>query len=142
MPTSTTKIFCIGLSKTGTTSLARALEILGYKTRDYIGVTSYFAGDLTSINLQEIDANEAFTDTPIPSFYKQLDEKYPNSKFILTTRNMEDWLRSCKKQFTKRMVEKQNEATCQLHTDLYDCFEFDQEKYANGYTPLVNGELD
>jgi 3'(2'), 5'-bisphosphate nucleotidase len=142
MPTSTTKIFCIGLSKTGTTSLARALEILGYKTRDYIGVTRYIAGDLSSINLQEIDANEAFTDTPIPSFYKQLDEKYPNSKFILTTRNMDDWLRSCKKQFTKRMVGKQNEATCQLHTDLYDCFEFDQEKYANGYSRHVNGVLD
>ena len=140
MHTRTIKIFGIGLSKTGTTSLARALEILGYKTRDYIGVTKYIAGDLSSVDLQEIDANDAFTDTPIPSFYKQLDEKYPNSKFILTTRNMDDWLRSCKKQFTKRMVERQTEATNQLHTDLYGCFEFDPDKYANGYTqqPLAH----
>ena len=137
-----TKIFGIGLSKTGTTSLARALEILGYKTRDYIGVTSYIAGDLSSIDLQEIEANDAFTDTPIPSFYKQLDAKYPNSKFILTTRDMDDWLRSCKKQFTKRMVEKQNEATNQIHTDLYDCFEFDAERYASGYDRFVNDALD
>jgi 3'(2'), 5'-bisphosphate nucleotidase len=142
MHTRTSKIFGIGLSKTGTTSLARALEILGYKTRDYIGVISYTAGDLSSIDLREIDTNDAFTDTPIPSFYKQLDEKYPNSKFILTTRNMDDWLRSCKKQFTKRMVERQNQAICQLHTDLYDCFEFDPDKYANGYTRFIDGALD
>jgi 3'(2'), 5'-bisphosphate nucleotidase len=142
MHTHTTKVFGIGLSKTGTTSLARALEILGYKTRDFLGVTSYIAGDLSSIDLREIDENDAFTDTPIPSFYKQLDEKYPNSKFILTTRNMDDWLRSCKKQFTKRMVERQNEATTQLHTDLYDCFEFDAEKYTNGYTRFVEDALD
>ncbi|MDB4409746.1 hypothetical protein N9235_02950 [Gammaproteobacteria bacterium] len=142
MQASTTKIFGIGLSKTGTTSLAHALDILGYKTRDYLGVTKYIAGDLSSINVEEIDANDAFTDTPIPSFYQQLDARYPGSKFILTTRNMNDWLKSCKKQFTKRMVAKENEATSQLHTDLYGCFEFDPDKYANGYNRHVNGALD
>lgn len=137
-----TKIFGIGLSKTGTTSLARAVEILGYKTRDYIGVTRYRTGDLSCINLREIDENDAFTDTPIPSFYKQLDERYPNSKFILTTRNVDAWLKSCKKQFTERITARQNEATSQLHTDLYGCFAFDAEKYASGYTRFVNGVLD
>ena len=142
MPTHKTKVFGIGLSKTGTTSLARALETLGYRTRDYLGVTSYIAGDLSSIDLQEIDENDAFTDTPIPSFYKQLDKHYPHSKFILTTRDMEGWLKSCKKQFTERMVAMQNDATTQLHTDLYDCFAFDPEKYANGYTRHLNGVLN
>jgi hypothetical protein len=136
------KIFCIGLSKTGTTSLARALEILGYRTRDYIGVTRYASGDLSSIDLSEIDASDAFTDTPIPSFYRELDKKYPGSKFILTTRNMDDWLRSCAKQFTSRIVSKQNDATRQLHTDLYGCFEFDADKYASGYTRFVEGVQD
>ena len=70
MPAHTTKVFGIGLSKTGTTSLARALDIMGYRTRDYLGVTRYIAGDLSSVNLEEIDANDAFTDTPIPSFYQ------------------------------------------------------------------------
>jgi 3'(2'), 5'-bisphosphate nucleotidase len=138
----TPKVFGIGLSKTGTTSLARALGILGYKTRDFLGVTSYIAEDLSSVNLEEIDANDAFTDTPIPSFYKQLDARYPNSKFILTTRDMDAWLLSCKKQFTKRMVATENEATTRLHTDLYGCFEFDPEKYASGYTRFANGVLE
>lgn len=142
MQAQTVKVFGIGLSKTGTTSLARALEILGYKTRDYIGISKYIAGDLSCIDLQEIGAHDAFTDTPIPSFYRELDAKYPNSKFILTTRNMDAWLKSCRKQFTKRIVARQNEATSQLHTDLYGCFEFDPEKYASGYTRFVDGVLD
>lgn len=142
MNTHTTKVFGIGLSKTGTTSLARALEILGYKTRDYLGVSRYTTGDLSSLNLQELDENDAFTDTPIPSFYKQLDARYPNSKFILTTRDIDDWLKSCKKQFKESLAAKSNEATIQLHTDLYDCFVFDPEKYANGYNRFVNGVLN
>ena len=137
-----TKVFGIGLSKTGTTSLARALETMGYRTRDYLGVTRYTTGDLSSIDLQEIDANDAFTDTPIPSFYKQLDKQYPNSKFILTTRDMEGWLKSCKKQFTERIVARQNEATAQVHIDLYGCHAFDPEKYASGYNRHVEGVLE
>ena len=85
MSASKSKIFGIGLSKTGTTSLARALEILGYKTRDYLGVTRYSSGDLSSIDLDEIETNDAFTDTPVPSFYRELDSRYPGSKFILTS---------------------------------------------------------
>ena len=77
------KIFGIGLSKTGTTSLARALEILGYKTRDYLGVTSYSHGDLSSIDLEVIDSNDAFTDTPVPSFYRELD-RYPERIGVAT----------------------------------------------------------
>lgn len=142
MSTQKTKVFGLGLSKTGTTSLARALDILGYRTRDYLGVTRYIAGDLASISLEEINTNDAFTDTPIPSFYKQLDKQYPGSKFILTTRDMDGWLKSCKKQFTERIVARQNEATSQLHTDLYGCFAFNQEKYASGYTRHVNSVLD
>jgi 3'(2'), 5'-bisphosphate nucleotidase len=142
MPTHTQKIFGIGLSKTGTTSLARALETLGYRTRDYLGVTRYIAGDLSSVDLEKVDTNDAFTDTPIPSFYKELDKHYPNSKFILTTRDMDGWLKSCKKQFTERIVARQNEATAKVHTDLYGCFAFEPDKYASGYTRYVAGVLD
>jgi len=141
MNASQSKIFGIGLSKTGTTSLARALEILGYKTRDYLGVTKYSPGNLTSIDLDEINANDAFTDTPIPSFYRELDKKYPGSKFILTVREMDGWLKSCKKQFTQKLADKQDEASINLFMDLYGCFVFDQEKFIAGYERFVNGVL-
>jgi 3'-phosphoadenosine 5'-phosphosulfate (PAPS) 3'-phosphatase len=133
------KVFCIGLSKTGTTSLARALELLGYKTKDYLGVQDYTPGDLTSIDLKEIDENDAFTDTPIPSFYRELDIAYPGSKFILTTRDMEGWLKSCKKQFTEKQGENQTDAQRRLLIDLYECNVFDEHKFRAGYEKFVNG---
>ncbi len=136
------KIFCLGLSKTGTTSLAAALQMLGYKTRDYIGVTKYSPGDLSSIDENELSEHDAFTDTPIPTFYKELDARYPGSKFILTVRDMSDWLRSCKKQFTEKHAEKQNEATRNLTNDLYGCDYFQEDKFKAGYQRFVSEVLD
>ena len=133
------KIFGIGLSKTGTTSLARALEILGYRTRDYLGVTRYTAGDLGSIDLEAIDNNDALTDTPIPSFYRELDDRYPGSRFILTVREETGWLKSCQKQFTQKLADKQNQASNQVFMDLYGCTVFDEEKFKAGYQRFVDG---
>ena len=136
------KIFGIGLSKTGTSSLARALEILGYRTKDYLGVEKYVRGDLNSIDRNIITENDAFTDTPIPSFYKELDRQYPNSKFILTVRETNGWLKSCKKQFTQKLEDKQNEAHKKLFMDLYGCSVFDEKLFQKGYNSFVNSVLE
>jgi len=135
------KIFGIGLSKTGTTSLAHALEILGYKTKDYPGIENYRTGDLSCFDPQVVNANDALTDTPIPSFYRELDAKYPNSKFILTVRDREGWLKSCRKQFTERFAERQTEAHDHLFMDLYGCTVFDEQKFLEGYEKFVSGAL-
>lgn len=136
------KIFGIGLSKTGTTSLAHALELLGYKTRDYPGLVHYVPGDLTSIDASLLDAHDALTDTPIPSFYRELDARYPDAKFILTIRDAEGWLKSCKKQFTQKLADKQNDAHNQLFMDMYGCTVFDEQKFRAGYDKFVNGARD
>ena len=133
------KVFGIGLSKTGTTSLSRALDILGYRTIDNPGVAHYIPSDLSSIDSLLLDANDAFTDTPIPSFYRELDTRYPDSKFILTVRDMEGWLNSCKKQFTQNLSAKQNDAHNRLFMDLYDSTVFDEEKFRKGYQDFVDG---
>jgi 3'-phosphoadenosine 5'-phosphosulfate (PAPS) 3'-phosphatase len=133
------KIFGIGLSKTGTTSLSHALEILGYRTKDNLGVVNYAAGDLSSLDTTLLEENDAFTDTPIPSFYQELDKEYPGSKFILTTRNMDGWLKSCKKQFTQKHADKQNTASNLLFMDLYGCTVFDEQKFKKGYQTFVDG---
>ena len=135
------KIFGIGLSKTGTTSLASALGILGFKTRDYPGLTTYTPGDLASIDPQVLEQNEALTDTPIPSFYRELDQRYPGAKFILTVRDMEGWLLSCKKQFTAKLAEKQNDAHNRLFMDLYGTAIFDEEQFRRGYQRFVEGVI-
>lgn len=136
------KIFGIGLSKTGTSSLARALEILGYKTRDYPGIERYVRGDVSSVDAEMIESNDAVTDTPIPSFYRELDARYPRSKFILTVREREGWLVSCRKQFTEKLAERQNEAHKNLFIDLYGTDVFDEQKFRRGYDRFVAGVLE
>ena len=133
------KIFGIGLSKTGTTSLANSLEILGYKTKDNLGVTRDDPADLSFIDADALDANDAFTDTPIPSFYRELDAKYPGSRFILTVRDIDGWLLSCKKQFTQKLADKQNEAHNRLFMELYNSTVFDEQKFRSGYKDFVEG---
>lgn len=135
------KIFGIGLSKTGTTSLAAALEIMGYRTKDYPGLAVYRPGDLSCIDPLVLEQNEALTDTPIPSFYRELDDRYPGSKFILTVRDIDGWLQSCKKQFTAKHAEKQNDAHGQLFMDLYGTTVFDEELFRRGYSRFVDGVL-
>ncbi|MBA3551195.1 hypothetical protein H0W32_03240 [Patescibacteria group bacterium] len=81
-----TKIFGIGLAKTGTSSLAHALKILGFRTHHY-----------SENILKDMAIHDALCDMPIQTRYKEYDKKYPNSKFILTIRDREPWLLSCEK---------------------------------------------
>jgi len=97
------KVFGIGLSKTGTTSLYAALHELGYRSGTYghlksLGLEEWFRGDFSRDYLRDYDA---LTDLPIGCFYPQLDRRYPGSKFILTVRDLEPWLESCRRQFTR-----------------------------------------
>lgn len=139
MANSSAKIFGIGLSKTGTTSLANALQILGYKTKDNMGVVNYAKGDIGSVDLDFVETHDALTDTPIPSFYRELDARYPGSKFILTARESEGWLMSCKKQFTDRFAKVQTDAHTRLFMDLYGTDVFDAQRFASGYARFVDG---
>src|SRR5437667_6922343 len=142
MATANAKIFGIGLSKTGTTSLANALQILGYKTKDNMGVVNYATHDLSSVDLEVVEAYDALTDTPIPSFYRELDARYPGSRFILTVRDSDEWLKSCKKQFTQRFAEVQTDAHKRLFLDLYGTDVFDEQRFASGYQKFVDGVRD
>ncbi len=94
------KVFCIGFQKTGTTSLGRALEILGHSVCGPVGVTdpriSHKALEWAIARLPYYDA---FQDNPWPMLYKQLDQICPGSKFILTTRHPRAWIKSAKKYF-------------------------------------------
>lgn len=99
------KIFGIGLSRTGTLSLAAALSILGFRVahwRSHVGaqrgVNSWFRGDFRSDELAGIDAA---MDMPIPIYFRELDRRYPGSKFILTVRDVDPWLVSLRRHFER-----------------------------------------
>jgi hypothetical protein len=89
------RIFGIGLSKTGTTSLTRALQILGYQTKHFpFGALRHQSGEL-DMDVERLRRWDAATDSPIALFYQRIEQNFPNAKFVLTVRDVESWLNSC-----------------------------------------------
>lgn len=91
------KIFGIGLPKTGTKSLNMALNDLGFKS---IHFARRYRNCIWNKNTFEFP----FKFNALTNFgewhFAQLDKTYPNSKFILTVRNKDSWLKSCKLWYT------------------------------------------
>jgi hypothetical protein len=96
------KVFGIGFHKTGTSTLRVALSKLGYKVCDaYLDcVESLSKGDLSPI-LNIVAQYDAFEDNPWPVLYQEMDRRYPGSKFILTIRNEQKWIKSMVNYFGK-----------------------------------------
>ena len=97
------KVFGIGLNKTGTKSLGTSLRTLGFKnlswSREIFDI--YLTHGLQGLE-EIIDCYTSFEDWPWPLMYRELDKKYPGSKFILTTRESpEIWYRSLCKHATR-----------------------------------------
>ena len=96
------KIFGIGLSRTGTTSLSAALEMLGYKIAHYPNepvTNSEIVGGVLRLKL--LEDCDGLVDTPVPAIFPGLDQAWPGSKFILTTREFESWLNSARAFFCR-----------------------------------------
>lgn len=93
--TDTEKVFGIGWAKTGTTTLGKVFEALGYKhkTQDFTLLDDFMQGSYKNLN-QVIKEYDSFEDWPWLVMFKQLDALYPNSKFILTIRDPKDWISS------------------------------------------------
>jgi len=127
------KIFGIGLSKTATTSLASALQILGYKTKHFPSVR-YVPSLAFHIKPHQLEQFDAFTDASIIPFYKKLDDQFTNSKFIYTIRDRESWLKSCEKypRF-QRPIYNLPLKVIKLRRKLYGTVKFDKQKFATAY---------
>jgi hypothetical protein len=97
-----TKVFGIGFHKTGTTSLANALSYLGYRVTGPNGVDNpNIAVEVYEMAFDLANRFDAFQDNPWPILYKELDQKFPGSKFILTLRPSEGWMRSVVNHFNE-----------------------------------------
>lgn len=91
----TAKIFCVGFHRTGTSSLRAALERLGYRVCGSVGTEEPdIAARARDIAFGLLDRYDAFEDNPWPILYRELDQRCPGSRFILTTRPSDAWLRS------------------------------------------------
>ncbi len=90
------KVFCIGYVKTSTTSLYKALSILGYRATQVLrGGKEPKEGWVEYIKKLKYDA---YADYPMfeGNLFKQIDKAIPNSKFILTVRDTISWEKSFK----------------------------------------------
>lgn len=94
------KVFCIGFHKTGTTSLELALKRLGYRVTGAFGTKDPDIADkVHEMAYAMVEQFDAFEDNPWPVLYRELDERFPGNKFILTRRPTENWIRSQVKDF-------------------------------------------
>lgn len=87
------KVFGVGLSKTGTTSLTAALKRLGYKATHYPNLFSV---------IETAREYDAVTDTPVIVFMEALDRLFPRAQFILTVRHEGEWLDSCRRHYARK----------------------------------------
>jgi hypothetical protein len=119
------KIFCIGYPRTGTVSIIEAFKMMGYKKVWHFDSQNY----RETVNALEtgifcdkiLNSHDVFADVPICCIYKNLDKLYPDSKFILTTREKNSWFDSIEWLFktSNKRHKKQNKINKFLWSNAY-----------------------
>ena len=99
------RVFCIGWHKTGTSSLGHALVQLGYSV---LGCRLDMVHPLRQDDLEAVlglaGQFDALQDVPWAALYRELDQAFPGSRFILTEREEQSWLRSALRHFDSTAV--------------------------------------
>ena len=105
------RVLCLGASRTGTTSLRRALDRLDLKAYGFAeggqdkhspywneALAAKFHGNGQPYGPEEfrklLADYSAVTDVPCILFMDELLETYPDAKIVVTNRDVESWLRS------------------------------------------------
>ena len=102
------KIFVIGYNKTGTTTMERVLRLYGYSMPNQQEQEARLTRQVFSTNYEEfkcfVAKYDAFQDLPFSQeqTYVVADALFPNSRFILTERDSEQWFLSMTT-FTKKL---------------------------------------
>ena len=116
------KYFGIGLSRTATQSLTDAFTLMGFRAKHFLTNGAY----------NRIRRKYDFcADFPIASRFKELDLKYPGSKFIYTIRDMDSWLESCRIHFAKKPCFRDYQR--EYRRAAYGCVNFYKDKFKVAY---------
>ena len=129
-PLKNKKILVVGLSKTGTTSLHGAFNVLGIESIHYPQYYQLVGHELEFKWHWRFDKSRAFSDIPVIAFLDELLKKYPESCVIYTSREKTTWLESCRKHFELPAINPKGNA---LRLKVYGCPVFDFEKFSNVY---------
>ncbi|MCC9599949.1 hypothetical protein LOC67_05200 [Stieleria sp. JC731] len=166
------KIFCTGLSRTGTTSIYEGFRYLGLRACHFpfaifgqpekIGIERFqpklnrgliqrwqLHRELKAMRCHDpseiLKKNDAFSDLPVPLYYQSFDRQFPDAKFIHTTRPMTDWLSSMEWLLDKGRYEKGwavGELADELHYSIYGCTNYDEPKLAKAWNRHENQVRD
>jgi hypothetical protein len=95
------RILGAGLSRTGTLSLAEALECLGFRTLHWCPerLRDVVMGRTETPDFRRYDDVDAVTDLPASLFYRELLDAYPDARCILTRRRDAAWLQSVRRHY-------------------------------------------
>jgi hypothetical protein len=97
------KIFCISIQRTGTTSVGEFFKHFGFKVSTWDTQNKnkwshhWYNGDYERIfSSNDFKSHRVFEDDPwwLPGFYKVLYWRFPDSKFVLMTRDSDKWFDS------------------------------------------------
>lgn len=134
------KLFGVGLPKTGTTSAAEALRMLGFHVVhnpvDQTTVDQLMTSDFC---LKILETADGIMDLPSAMFFEEYDRLYPGSKFLLTIRDEASWLDS-REAWCRRLgldtpegIRRQQEASggslTFLHGMAFGCVNFHRERF-------------
>jgi len=111
------KIFGIGVGRTATKSLAEALVELGYDCLHWAPDEATAKEVISGAKVSRMtEQKEAVVDTILPLIhYKEYAERFPDAKFILTTRDEKSWLKS----FRRHMLGMRAEDPTNFSAHLY-----------------------
>jgi hypothetical protein len=131
----TISLFGIGLSRTGTTSLTRALETLGYRSKHF----PHIERDILEANylLPSAAGYDALTDLPVVPIFAQLADAHPDSRFVLTVRDVNAWLDACELYFELQdrcMTDTRVQRSLTFHRlYVYGCRKYQRERWRYVY---------
>jgi Sulfotransferase domain/N-terminal domain of galactosyltransferase len=132
-----TRLFGIGMHKTGTTSLHESLKTLGLDSAHW--KSAHWAKAIwdemaLAGRSPTLEKSYALCDLPITLMFRELDKAYPGSKFILTTRDESKWIMSVENHWNPvinpfREAWDSDPFTHRVHRELYGRKTFDREAF-------------
>ena len=131
-----TRVFGIGLHKTGTTSLHRAFQIMGLDSAHWASPhwSKYIWDEMHEHGRSRtLEMHYALSDLPIPLLYQKLGIAYPGSKFVLTIRDEDEWIASIKTHWHLRKSWDNDVFSNIAHYELYGTTEFDEAVFRARY---------
>ena len=133
------KIFCIGLTKTGTNSLTEALNILGIPILHYPDSKETFNLISEGKFLIPELSRRGISDVMAATYYPQFDKQYPDSLFIMTIREKEAWLKSVQSKL--RSAPRPKTLSYLLRVATYGIPVFEKSRFSYVHTNHSKGVL-